>query len=154
MNIPSLPPSFGSWQPSFSVPYNQHWGPDPLPWMIAHPETGYMGPRPEPWWLAASYLVSMICLKEAASQLQNEQLKKELIEQLTTRMQEFIDDYCKTPYPHGPYVAPWAQSTASELVLTAHSLQEGSLRNQILIVATTLLQTALSNPTQEQKTTV
>lgn len=164
MNDPWVPPYFGSWEelinallhdpflggggegphhrrhfvPSIDSEAMRMAGPSPIsPWRMA--------PDPQPWRLAASYLVSTISLKEAAARLQDEQLKKELIERADQSISRFIDDYCGTP-PHIPWprTGPpwWVQPTVSELVMVAHSFPEGSFRNEILNVAGTMVQVA------------
>lgn len=171
MNDPWLPPYLGSWEelvnaelhnpflgsgshgrpPSILSEEMRMAGPIPVPWRMGpSPDSWHLGPIPLPWRLAVSYLVSTISLKEAASHLQDEQLKKELTERAELSISRFIDDYCGTgrsrphiprPWPGPP---PWIQPTVSALVMVAHSYSEGNFRNEILNVAGALTQAAFT----------
>lgn len=163
MKFPWLPPYLGSWHELIEAllhdpflgggtkPGPHHWAfrmfdPEPSPW---RPDLVAWDPQPSPWSPAVSFLVSAISLKDLASKLPDAKLRKELDTQAGRTISTFIDEYCGTPtrFPRPwpwPGPPPWVYSIASELVLSANLLQEGSLRNEFLQVASEIVQKASS----------
>jgi hypothetical protein len=157
MSTPWLPPYLGTWRELInSLLHNPFLGsgtgqgaphpallpmydPNPVPWRNAEP-------NPSPWSPAVSFLISAISLKEVASKLPEDQLRKDLNGRADHAISTFIDDYCGTP-PRGipwpwPGPPPWVYPIVSELGMAANTFQEGSFRNEVLRVAGQIAQKA------------
>ncbi len=84
---------------------------------------------------AVAFLVTTVSSKEAATNMTNKEAAQQIIAAANATISEYIDgdDICPPwPWPGPP---PWLSVIASELTLVANSLQEGSLRSNILQVA-------------------
>lgn len=96
----------------------------------------------EPVSSAVAFLVATVSSKEAATNMTNKEAAQQIIAAAHTAISEYIDgdDICPPwPWPGPP---PWLSIIASELTLVANTLQEGSLRNNILQVAGQVLDRA------------
>jgi hypothetical protein len=89
----------------------------------------------EPVYSAVAFLVTTVSSKDAAANMSNKEAAQQIIAAANAAISEYIDgdDICPPwPWPGPP---PWLSVIASELTLVANSLQEGTLRNNILQVA-------------------
>jgi hypothetical protein len=96
----------------------------------------------EPVYSAVAFLVTTVSSKEAATNMSNKDAASQIIAAANKAISEYIDgdDICPPwPWPGPP---PWLSIVASELTLVANSLQEGSLRTNILQVAGQVLDRA------------
>jgi hypothetical protein len=96
----------------------------------------------EPVYSAVTFLVTTVSSKEAAANMSNKEAAEQIIAAANEAISEYIDgdDICPPwPWPGPP---PWLSVIASELTLVANSLQEGSLRSNILQVAGQVLDRA------------
>ena len=142
------------------IPELQRYGPFPEPWEPAAPwhsgpfpdpwrtRLGFerLAPDPQPWRSVVSALLSEISLKEVAGSMPEGELQSRLRERYDGRISEIIDEYCGTgrrpPIPI-PGPRPWVLPAVEQLAAAAHSLQEGSMREEILRVAGELAQKGL-----------
>ena len=107
--------------------------PNPSPWSGINPD-------PVPW--SVAFLVATVTSKEAAANMTNKEAAQQIIAAATAAITKYIDgdDICPPwPWPGPP---PWLSVIASELTLVANTLQEGSLRSNILQVAGQVLDRA------------
>lgn len=112
--------------------------PNPIPLLSAGGEG--LEPTPTPW--SVAFLVSAVSSKEAAAQMANKDAAQQIIAAANASIARFIDsdDICpRWPWPGPP---PGLSIIASELILVANTLQEGSLRTGILQVAGQVLDRA------------
>jgi hypothetical protein len=124
------------------------WGPGPQPWVFGSrpgPVPWAWGPVPDPWLPPVSYLISVLSLKEVVGRIPNEQTQQEFSTRIDAAVIDIIDDWCPTrprpwPWPGPP---PWIIPIVSELAFTAHQLQEGRLKEDILQVAGQVIQKSL-----------
>ena len=158
---PWVPPYFGSWEhlvqlllhnpflggggvgphgPFTTMEYTTGQQPVPNPWRAADAPSSalgrVLGPSPQPWHGMVSMIISAISMKDLASRINDKQAKGELTSRAEKALSTLIDD-CGTP-PHRwpwPGPPPWSHQVVEGLTLVAHSLQEGSLRNEIPGVA-------------------
>jgi hypothetical protein len=96
----------------------------------------------EPVSSAVAFLVATVSSKEAAANMTDKESAKQIIAAANAAIAEYIDgdDICPPwPYPGPP---PWLSVIASELTLVANTLQEGSLRTNILQIAGQVLDRA------------
>ena len=106
-------------------------GPVPDPWRSGAVDY----PEPSPWRAGATgYLVGVLALREAAAGAGD--AGAAVVRSADSAIDQFIDDYCGTswhpPWPV-PGPGPWVFGLASQLSLIASTLQEGALRNAVLI---------------------
>jgi hypothetical protein len=94
-----------------------------------------------------SQLLSEVSLKEVADRMPEGEEQNRLRERYDGRISEIIDDFCGTgrrpPIPI-PGPRPWVLPAVEQLAAAAHSLQEGSMREEVLRVAGELAQKGLS----------
>ena len=147
---------------------NGDWPDEPTPqwwWKYVIPSAERTGPFPEPWWprrqdpvpipwrVMVSELLSAISAKEAAKNMPEGEQQRALFEQADGAISDIIDDWCPTrprrpvkwPWPGPP---PWALTAVERLVMIGHSLQEGSMREEVLRVAGAVAQQALSGESE------
>jgi hypothetical protein len=105
-----------------------------------------MGPFPEPWRSVVGALVSAVSIKEIAGRMQDEAAGSQLVERLDQSISEVIDDFCGTRWRRWPFPGPppWVLGAVEELALLANSLQEGSMREELLGVAGRMMDRAAS----------
>jgi hypothetical protein len=126
----------------FPQPWRSPWrsGPIPVPWRSA-------GPVPDPWRVVLSELLSEVSFRGVAERMPEGEEQNRLRERYGHRVSEIIDDFCGTswrrPIPI-PGPRPWVLPAVEQLAAAAHSLQEGSMREEVLRVAGELMQKALS----------
>jgi hypothetical protein len=117
-------------------------------------ETG--GPRPEPWrrWFrpevgrtsVVGAIISAVSIKQVAQGMREGDLGGQLAERSDRTISALIDDWCGTevrPWPW-PWPPPWVLGAVEELALVANSLQEGSMREELLGVAGRMMEQAVS----------
>ncbi len=143
-------------------PELERYGPFPQPWEepwragTPHPQPWRSGaqigsqrstPHPVPWRVAVSELLSEVSLKEVVDRMPKGDAQSRLRERYSGRISEIIDDFCGTgwrrPIPV-PGPRPWVLPAVEQLAAAAHSLQEGSMREEVLRVAGELLQKGFS----------
>jgi hypothetical protein len=93
-------------------------------------------------------LLSEVSLKEVAERMPEGDEQIRLRERYARRVPEIIDDFCGTSWRHPiPVPGPrsWGLPAVEQLAAAAHSLQEGSMRDEVLRVAGELAQRALSS---------
>jgi hypothetical protein len=103
-----------------------------------------LNPDPVPW--AVAFLVSAASSKAAAATMTNGAAAQQIIVGADRAITAFLDsdDICpRWPFPGPP---PWLSIIASELTLVANTLQEGTLRTEILQIAGQLLDRVALNP--------
>jgi len=112
--------------------------PQPEPWEEPQPVPWRVNPDPVPW--AVASLVSAVSLKEAASAMGNKEAGRQAAAIAEGAIAQILDD-CGTP-PHWPPGPPpwWVFMVASEVTFIANTLQEGSLRTELLHVASQALE--------------
>src|SRR5215210_1687968 len=125
--------------PSGSLGWAEERMGQPLPW-----RTG--GPHPEPWRSSVvGAIISAVSIKEVAQRMREGNLGGQLAERSDRTISEIIDDYCtppwRWPWPGPP---PWVLGAVEELAIVANSLQEGSMREELLGVAGRMLERAAS----------
>ncbi len=132
-----------SWRSGpFPQPWRSPWrsGPFPQPWRR-------LGPQPEPWRVVVSELLSEVSLRKGAERMPEGEEQNRLRGRYSERISEIIDDFCGTgwrrPIPR-PGPRPWVLPAVEQLAAAAHSLQEGSMREEVLRVAGELMQKAFS----------
>ncbi len=96
-----------------------------------------------------SELLSEVSLKEVADRMpEGGAAQSRLRERYGRRVSEIIDDFCATswrrPIPPPPGPRPWVLPAVEQLAAAAHSLQEGSMREEVLRVAGELLQKGMA----------
>lgn len=123
--------------PTFQMPIHQQGEPssepNPSPWSVLNPD-------PIPW--SVAFLVATVTSKEAATNMTNKEAAQQIITAANRAISDYIDgdDICPPwPYPGPP---PWFSIIASELTLLANTLQEGSLRSNLLQTAGQVLDRA------------
>jgi hypothetical protein len=121
-------------------------GPLPDPWRSSVGEL--MGPFPQPWRSSVvGAIISAVSVKEVAQRMQEGELGSQLAERFDRVISEIIDDYCtppwRWPWPW-PGPPPWVLGAVEELALVANSLQEGSMREELLGVAGRMMERAAS----------
>ena len=154
------PEGRAQWWWKYVMPYSR-WGEErmghPVPWHVssgwAEERMSYpvpwrpAGPSPEPWRVVVSQLLSEVSLKEVADRMPEGEEQNRLRERYDGRISEIIDDFCGTgrrpPIPI-PGPRPWVLPAVEQLAAAAHSLQEGSMREEVLRVAGELAQKGLS----------
>ena len=100
--------------------------PNPSPWSVLNPD-------PVPW--SVAFLVASVTSKEAAANMTNKEAAEQTIAAANRAIAAYIDgDDIFPPWPW-PGPPPWLSVIASELTLVANTLQEGSLRSNLLQVA-------------------
>ena len=135
----------------FPQPWEEAWtagGPFPQPWRFgAQIGSQRSTPHPVPWRVVVSELLSEVSLQEVAQRMPEGEEQNRLRERYGARISEIIDDFCGTswrrPIPV-PGPRPWVLPAVEQLAAAAHSLQEGSMREEILRVAGELMQKGLS----------
>ena len=105
-----------------------------------------MGPFPQPWRSSVvGAIISAVSIKEVAQRMREGNLGGQLAERSDRTISEIIDDYCtppwRWPWPGPP---PWVLGAVEELALVANSLQEGSMREELLGVAGRMMERAAS----------
>ena len=124
-------------------PFPEPWrrqGPFPDPWRRFEP-------MPVPWRDVVSELLTEVSLYEVAQRMPEGEAQSRILDGYSGRVSEIIDEYCGTgrrlhiPVP-GP--RPWVLPAVEQLAAAAHSLQEGSMREEVLRVSGELLQKGLS----------
>src|SRR5574337_975521 len=97
------------------------------------PRFEYLGSDPMP---AVAHIIQVESLKVAANSIQNGDLRERVLASLNASLAADIDDICPSPpFP----VPPRFTQAIAQLVLAAHSLAEGSLRDGLINVAGELL---------------
>jgi hypothetical protein len=150
-----LPLSFGSYEDLLKAllsnpflgsgrgghPYQTHLNlvedPQPSPWRAAYPSPAQQ---------AVALLISAATAKETAS-VANSAVAKQVAASAEASIAEVIDDYCgtpprKVPWPF-PGPPPWVWEIASQLTVAANTLQEGSLRTNLLQISGRVLEKGL-----------
>ncbi len=129
-------------------------GPFPDPWRAGSlDDARRRGPFPEPWHVLVSDLLSAISTKEVAKNMPESEHQRALFEQADRAISDIIDDWCPTrprrpvprPWPGPP---PWVPPAVERLVMVGHSLQEGSMREEVLRAAGELAEKALSGQSE------
>ena len=123
------------------VPWLPAGGPFPEPWRR-------LGPHPEPWRTSVvGSIISAVSIKEVAQRMREGDLGAQLSAHSDRTISEVIDDYCtppwRWPWPW-PGPPPWVLEVVEELALVANSLQEGSMREELLGVAGRMMERAAS----------
>lgn len=113
---------------------------------MTHPPTemflsGVASSDPMP---AIPAIMGLITLKDAAAHLANEPAKSQLLGRIDASIEKFLDDYCGTPHGPWPGPGPWVYTIASQLSVIGNTLQEGSLRTEILKLAGKVLERGLA----------
>jgi hypothetical protein len=105
-----------------------------------------MGPFPEPWRIVVGEIVSAVSIKEVAQRMHEGEVGSQLVERYDGVISEVIDDFCGTRWRRWPWPGPppWVLSAVEELALLANSLQEGSMREELLGVAGRMMDKATS----------
>ena len=123
-----------------------------LPLTELGPTANSDGPTEEeriPHW-AVPQLIFALTLAEAAANASDPAAARQIVANGEATISQFFDDYCGTPPRLGHWIfpgpAPWISAIASELVLAANSLQEGSLRTSLLRLSGRLLEKIALNP--------
>ena len=124
--------------------------PQPLPPGVVDSFRGQVElsqPPPHPWTPVVASLLTLVSLKEVAATLPEGDLRQDIVAQATEEIGRIIDDICGTPahlfpvqpipLPHGALV-----SLVAALAATAHAVQEGSLRRELLHLGGRILQQA------------
>ena len=74
--------------------------------------------------------------------------QQQLLSRSDTFISEFVDDFCGTgPHPHPwpwPGPRPWILPVVGQLVVTANSMNKGSMRDEVLRIADEMTQRAFS----------
>lgn len=100
-----------------------------------------------------SFLLAQISLKEAANRLSDNTIKERIIAGVNEAIHRYTEDVAGvTLHPWlkaVPGGAPWVYPIVSELVLIAHRYPEARLRDEILTVASQILQKSLAPTTGE-----
>jgi hypothetical protein len=102
---------------------------------MAHPLSATEDPQPSPWRGAAAYILSALTVKDAAQKLGDAQLKSNILRQVDSSIDQFLDDYCGTPPRPRPW--PWPGPVpsifplVSELTFIANTLAAGALRTSL-----------------------
>jgi hypothetical protein len=101
-----------------------------------------------------AFILSQLSLKEAASRMPDDAMKERIIANINESTNRYIDDLAGvTLHPllkaAGPGAVPWVYPIVSELALTAHHFPEGTVRNEILNVASQVLQKSMAPVTGE-----
>lgn len=95
-----------------------------------------------------SFLLSQLSLREAASKMTDDAMKERFIASINESTNRFIDDLAGVTlhpwFKAGPGAVPWVYPVVTELALTAHHFPEGSVRNEILRIASQILQKSLA----------
>jgi len=95
------------------------------------------GPSPEPWHLVATQLIQAIQVRDLASRLEGS-LRDAVIRKAALAIDDVLDDLGKPVFPPGR-PKPWWE-VVSSLSLVAHSLQDGSLKEDVLNVAARVIE--------------
>jgi hypothetical protein len=109
-------------------------------------ETGNRGWRGGQVPRGANWLVSALTSKEAAARMQNREASQQIIGAIDQSISNYLDSDDICPPWSWPGPPPWLSMIASELTFIANTLQEGSLRNNLLEVAGRVLDRAALNP--------
>ena len=95
-------------------------------------------------------MISLVATKDAASAMTNKEAAQQITATADRALAQFLDDYCGTPpvRVHWPVSGPgpWVSVIASQLIWTANTLQEGSLRTALVQLAGRVLDRAALNP--------
>ncbi len=132
-------------------PFRRHiWGPPHV-----GPGPSGLDPHPSPWDTAApafpveavSYIVDIVSVKEVALQVKGP-LQKQLVQSSDAAMADVIDFVCGNgrhpgpPHWPFPWAAPWVGPVVSALVQYANTLQDGSMRRELIGVGTRIVEQA------------
>jgi len=105
-------------------------------------------PPPTPLSAPVSFLLAQISLREAASRLGDEAVKERIIANVNEAINRYVDDLAGvTLHPWfrgGPGALPWIYPIVSELALIAHTFTEGSVRQEVLNIASHILQKSIT----------
>jgi hypothetical protein len=169
MSTPSLPSYMGSWEELIELLLNNPFlgsGSGILPstrvdpaLMSSHgralPGGAASSPIPVPWRSALSALLGAISLREVANAMPEGYVKSEMNQRVDQTIADVIDDWCGTPprlipwpWPGPP---PWAYPIATSLAAMANTLQEGSMRTELLELAGRVVQKSFGLAGREVK---
>jgi hypothetical protein len=119
---------------------------------MAHPLSAAEEPVPSPWKVAAAYILSALTVKDVAQKLGDAELKNNIIRQVDSSIEQFLDDYCGTPPQPRPW--PWPGPVpsifplVSELALMANTLAAGTLRTSLEQVSAKVLEKGFAGVSQ------
>jgi len=127
------------------------WVEGPTQWWHKYVFPGIFkaNPIPEPWSQGViSALLSAISMQEVARRMPEGEHQQQLLSRSDTFISEFVDDFCGTgPHPHPwpwPGPRPWILPVVGQLVVTANSMNKGSMRDEVLRIADEMTQRAFS----------
>jgi hypothetical protein len=122
----------------------ERMGPFPEPWRSVVGQ--HVAPQPEPWRIVVAEIVSAVSIKEVAQRMHEGEVGNQLVERYDGVISEVIDDFCATKWRRWPFPGPppWVLGAVEELALLANSLQEGSMREELLGIAGRMMDRAAS----------
>jgi len=98
-----------------------------------------MEPNPSPWRQVVEDFVAAVSVRDLASRVSDEALRKQMEQSAGQSIVQLLDDYCGTPPRLWPWPwpgpPPWVFGIASELNAIASTMQEGGLRSGLQEIA-------------------
>ncbi len=98
-----------------------------------------MDPQPVPWCHVVEGFVAAVNVRDLASQVSDDGIRKDMERSANRSVAQLLDDYCGTPPRlwHWPWPGPppWVFAIASELNAIANTMQEGGLRSGLQEIA-------------------
>ena len=104
-------------------------------------------PEPPDTTVALAFLVTAAGVKDAAARMTDKGKAEEIIFSSESAVADFLDDYCKTPWPHHwPGPPPWwVSQLVSQLTLVASTLQPGAIQSSLNAYASRALDINVSS---------
>jgi hypothetical protein len=148
---PWLPPYLGSWEDLIRALLHDPFlgsgstGPHST---LPGSQPSSIEPNPSPWRHVVEGFVTAVSVRDLASRVPDEAVRKKMEQSSGQSIVQLLDDYCGTPPRLWPWPwpgpPPWVFNIASELNAIASIMQEGALRNGLQEVAAQVVAKSLS----------